>query len=97
MPLPLPARGNGGASPGAVRVRAEVTGGTAAIGVTTWDGKNFVDRRFVWPSGSVVEVFLQLPQLSLAGDLVVQTWDLATSATVRVESATLIVREAGRH
>jgi hypothetical protein len=58
-----------------------------------WDGNSFVDRRFVWPSGNVLEVFLHLPRLSFAGDLVVQTWDLATSATVRIESATLIVRE----
>jgi hypothetical protein len=92
MALPPHARGGGGAPSGAVRVRAEVTDGTAAIGVTAWDGKSFVDRRFVWPSGKVVEVFLHLPQLSVAGDLVVQTWDEATSATVRIESATLIVR-----
>ena len=94
MPLPARPRGDGGPPSGAVRIRAEVTNGTVGIGVLTSDGKRFVDRRLVTPSGKVVEVFLHLPQLSLAGELVVQTWDLATSATVRVESATLIVRGA---
>jgi hypothetical protein len=79
-----------------VRIRAEVTDGTAGIGVLAGDGKSFVDRRLVTPSGKVVEIFLRMPQLSLASDLVVQTWDLATSATVRVESAALVVRETRR-
>jgi hypothetical protein len=93
LPLPGGPADNGTPS-GAVRVRAEVTNAIAGIGVLARDGKSFVDRRLVAPSGAVVEVLLRVPRVSLAGGLVVQTWDLAASATVRIESATLIVRDA---
>jgi hypothetical protein len=91
--LPLP-RCPDGATSGAVRIRAELKdGGPVGFGVLTADGKGFVERRIVMPSATVVEVFLNLPQLSLAGDLVVQTWDRAVSGSVRLESVTLIVRD----
>ena len=96
--MPLPARQpvDGSLPSAAVRIRAEVTDGTAGIGVLTWDGKAFVDRRVVTPSEKVVEIFLRMPQQSDAGGLVVQTWNHAASATVRIESAALVVRDARR-
>jgi cephalosporin hydroxylase len=93
--MPLPRRAPDGATSGAVRVRAELlAGGPVGIGVVTADGKSFIDRRLVTVPAKVVEVFLHVPQLALAGDLVVQTWDRATSGTVRLESVTVIVRDS---
>ena len=91
MPLPTRPPVAGGLPSAAVRVRVEVTDGTAGIGIMAEDGKSFVDRRLVAP-GKVVEVFLRMPQSSVAGDLVVQTWNQAISATVRIEMAALIER-----
>ena len=96
LPLPSRRRGDGDAASGAVRIRAELKGGPVGFGVLTTDGKSFVDRRLVTPSAKVVEVFLNVPQLSLAGDLVVQTWDRPTSGTVGLKSVTLIVRDSLR-
>jgi hypothetical protein len=90
--LPLPARPTGAGS-GAVRIRAALKGGAVGVGILTADGKAFVDRNVITSLAKTVEVFLNIPRLSLAGDLVVQTWERATSGTVRLESGTLIVRD----
>jgi hypothetical protein len=90
----LPARARAGGTSGAVRIRAELlTGGPVGVGVLVADGKSFMDRGLVTASSRPVELFLNLPRLASAGELVVETWDQAASGTVRVESATLIVRD----
>jgi glycosyltransferase involved in cell wall biosynthesis len=72
-------------------VRARAEGATVGIGVLHRSGEHFLDRCTLEPSEVESEVRLGIPTLKEAGDLVVQTWGHADSATVHIESIDLVV------
>jgi hypothetical protein len=91
LPLPAAAGAEHGAAPGFLRVRVSVTGGPVGFGVMNAERTTFVDRRFVTASRHAVDLFLTVPSVSDAGDIVVQTWDRAASGVARIERISLIL------
>ena len=72
-------------------IRARADGAPVGIGVVHRSGEYFLDRCSLGPSEVESEIQLGIPRLKEAGDLVVQTWDRADSATVHIESIDLLV------
>jgi glycosyltransferase involved in cell wall biosynthesis len=89
--LPTDEVGDDGDRPAYACIRARAEGATVGIGVLDRNGDHFLDRCSLEPSQAESEVRLGIPRLKEAGDLVVQTWARADSATVHIESIDLVV------
>jgi glycosyltransferase involved in cell wall biosynthesis len=72
-------------------IQARAEGAAAGIGVLHRNGDRFLDRYRLEPSEVESEIRLGIPSLKEAGNLVVQTWGRADSATVHIESIDLVV------
>jgi glycosyltransferase involved in cell wall biosynthesis len=96
LPLPGSALADERWRRGYVRIRVEVKGGPVGFGVLNQDKTQFLDRRAVIASKGAVDLFLMVPKLSDAGDVVIQTWDRAMSGTARIESIRLILAATRR-
>jgi glycosyltransferase involved in cell wall biosynthesis len=91
LALPAAARAAHGGAPGFLRIHVSVSDGPVGFGVMNRNGTTFLDRRFVTASRHAIDLFLTVPAVLDAGDIVVQTWDRATSGTARIEHISLIV------
>jgi glycosyltransferase involved in cell wall biosynthesis len=103
LPLPTKKAANDNDRPAYASIWARAEGATIGIGVLhrrgvlhrhgipLRDGDHFIDRCSLEPSEVGAEVRLGIPRVRDAGDLVVQTWDRAESATVHIEKVELVV------
>jgi hypothetical protein len=72
-----------------IRIRANVHGGPIGIGVLNRDGTQFLTRTSLTASGDTT-VTLSVSKLERIGDIVVQNWDKAQSADVRIDAITVL-------
>lgn len=102
LPLPTKKVANGKDRPAYASIWARAEGATIGIGVLHRHGvlhrrvlhrhgDHFIDRCSLEPSEVATEVRLAIPRVKDAGDLVIQTWAGAESATVHVEKVDLVV------
>jgi glycosyltransferase involved in cell wall biosynthesis len=91
LAFPAAARAAHGRAPGFLRIHVSVSDGPVGFGVMNRNGTTFLDRRFVTASCHAIDLFLTVPAVLDAGDIVVQTWDRATSGAARIERISLIV------
>jgi len=97
LQLPTKKVANGKNRPAYASIWARAEGATIGIGVLNRHGvlhrygDRFIDRCSLEPSDVGAEVRLGIPRVKDAGDLVVQTWARAESATVHIERVDLVV------
>ncbi len=77
-----------------MRVRLRVVSGDMGVGVTTKDGTAWVDRKFVHSSSMEREVYLTIPALENAGDLVFCSNGANVASTANVRSISILYEKA---
>jgi hypothetical protein len=73
-----------------MRLRLQVDGGAIGVGLLRADGTSFAERRAVAPSAGPVTVLLPVADPGAPGRLVIQTWELPETASVRIQDLALL-------
>jgi hypothetical protein len=73
-----------------MRLRLQVDGGAIGVGLLSPDGLSFAERRAVSPSAGPVTVLLPVADSRAPGRLVIQTWELPETASVRIQDLALL-------
>jgi hypothetical protein len=71
-------------------VRLEVTNAPAGVGLLSADRSSFVQSRRLPPAIGSVPVLLPLADHSVASRLVIQTWEVPESASVRIDALSFV-------
>jgi hypothetical protein len=74
----------------ALRLRVAVDDAPIGIGVLNEDRSAFLDSHRVLPAETQQTVYLTVPAASVAGPLVVHTWDVAQGARVQLDDVSLM-------
>jgi len=77
-----------------MRVRLRVNSGDMGVGITTKDGTAWVDRKFIHSSPIERDVYLTIPALKDAGDLVFCSNGANVASTASVRSVSILYEKA---
>jgi len=89
-PLPAAIQDRLGECRGLAKAHVQVEDGPVGLGILAKGGRSFVSRKMLTPTLEAVDVFLDIPKLSEASDIVVQAWDPARKSRVAISSITIM-------